>query len=200
MSGVVNVAFYIGGGECRGWWMSRWWMLHNPCYQFTMTLFITQFAKIFLFHSKPNIASLSASCRIWIEHLFDYVEQQEALKWSSGDHLDRQRLSQLSLNLVWTWFHNTRSTSSSKSKKVLDVTSKSWFWDSIYWYMAFCSWYHSEQTMYDTCVSLYYTCRSYKALTKLVVLAQCTGPQFVQTRFDGLHQPKKGGTKCWLIF
>ena len=29
MSGVVNVAFYIGGGECRGWWMSGWWMSHN---------------------------------------------------------------------------------------------------------------------------------------------------------------------------
>ena len=29
MSGVVNVAFYIGGGECRRWGMSGWRMSHN---------------------------------------------------------------------------------------------------------------------------------------------------------------------------
>ena len=29
MSGVVNVAFYIGVGKCRGWWMSGWWKSHN---------------------------------------------------------------------------------------------------------------------------------------------------------------------------
>ena len=40
MSGVVNVAFYIGGGECQGWWMSGWWMSHNLIFgPFRMRMF-----------------------------------------------------------------------------------------------------------------------------------------------------------------
>ena len=71
MSGVVNVAFYIGGGECRGWWMSGWWMSHNRCGQLKIDWIRISFGLQYLI-DKPSVFSIfdwrtiCICCNIWL--------------------------------------------------------------------------------------------------------------------------------------